>query len=214
MVFSIQKISGGMFMNNYKAIKQLTKRIIDKQKKRDSSEYEKTDRKDDEDDYKENYAKTRLNKTLSFLHMTKPQEYNQIFIDITYIIALYYDINNELSTIRTLNHIIKEKYGKLDADKLASFFMPFYKTENWKILKKTTEKPTKNEENFEKFLQEHEKTLALFIKLWDLNIKCYQTDLKQLCTSFYNHKDLPSKEKYQKIIDAYEKNEIKTTVKT
>lgn len=50
-------------MNNYKAIKQLTKRIIDKQKKRDSSEYEKTDRKDDEDDYKENYAKTRLNKT-------------------------------------------------------------------------------------------------------------------------------------------------------
>lgn len=80
--------------------------------------------------------------------------------------------------------------------------MSFYNIENWKILKNTTKDEANN---YKELLHEHAETLALFIKLWELNIKYYQTDLKLLCTSFNNHNDLPSKEKYQEMPNAYEK---------
>lgn len=208
-----QKILGGKIMKvtkritRYKIITDVSKRIITEKEKLGLITYngynhKKQERKDNKDKYKENKAKERFNKSLKFLHMTYQKTYTPIFTDITYIIALYYDIGNNSDWKCTLNRIINENYINLDANELASFFMPFYEMENWNILKNTNETET---QNLKEFLHRHEKTFKLFIELWKLDIKCYKRDLGLLCSSFYNHNDLPSKEKYQKILDAYEK---------
>lgn len=192
-------------------ITQVSERMIDKKAKTGlvTYNYKKEEIKDAKNidifDYAENYAKDRFNKSLKFLHMdnetSKSKTYKPVLSNITYIIALPYDIENDSNWICTLNRIIKENYEKIDANELASFFIPFYHTENWDILKNTNETET---QNFKDFLHRHKETLNLFIELWKLDIKCYQTDLKELCTSFYSHEDLPSKAKYQKMLDAYE----------
>lgn len=154
--------------------------------------------------YKANVKCTRLIKTTNFLSLpnNKEETYNPIIVDITYIISTFYDLYTEQNLTYTLKKLIKKNYDKLDANELASFFMPFYDTENWNILNSADKVETKK---FKDFLHEHEETLNLFIKLWKLDIKCYKTDLKLLCTSFYNHNDLPSKEKYQKLLNTYER---------
>lgn len=199
-------------------ITQVSERIITKKEKTGLVTYDYENENEIKDtknidiaDYTENNAKDRFNKSLKFLQIdnktskskTREQKtYRPIFTDITYIIALHYDIENDSNLICTLNRIIKKNYKKLDVNQLASFFMPFYEMENWNILKNTNETET---QNLKEFLHRHEKTFKLFIELWKLDIKCYKRDLGLLCSSFYNHNDLPSKEKYQKILDAYEK---------
>lgn len=154
--------------------------------------------------YKANVKCTRFIKTTDFLSLpnNKEETYNPIIVDITYIISTFYDLCTEQNLTYTLRKLIKENYDNLDANELASFFMPFYDTKNWDILNSADKIETKK---FNDFLVEHKKTLNLFTELWRLNIKCFPSDLKLLCTSFYNHNDLPSKEKYQEMLNTYEK---------
>lgn len=204
------KVNGRI--TRYKIITDVSEKIITEKEKLGLVTYngyndKKQERKDNKDRYKENKAKERFNKSLKFLHMTYQKTYTPIFTDITYIIALYYDIGNNSDWKCTLNRIINENYENLDANQLASFFMPFYEMENWNILKNTNETET---QNLKEFLHRHEKTFKLFIELWKLDIKCYKRDLGLLCSSFYNNNDLPPKEKYQKILDAYKSLKNKT----
>lgn len=214
------KIKGGIFMdtNNQvsrqQIIKQVAKRIIEEQEElRIEKKYEgytqeeiKATKDYEIGEYIDNHGKEKFNKTLDFLHMTKQKKYLPIFSDIAYIIALSYIIykkpEQKRSYQNTLKNLINENYEKIDADQLASFFKPFYKKRNWNTLNSTDKIETKK---YNDFLHEHKKTLHLFTELQKLNIKCYQSDLKLLCTSFYNHNDLPSKAKYQKMLNAYEK---------
>lgn len=214
------KIKGGIFMDTdnqiirQQIIEQVAKRIIEEQeelrieKKYDGYTQEELEnaKECDIEYYKENHGREKFNKTLDFLHMTKQKIYLPIFSDITYIIALSYIIYKKPKQRRsfqnTLKKLINENYDNIDANQLAFFFMPFYDTKNWDILNSADKIETKK---FNDFLIEHKKTLNLFIKLLKLDIKCYKTDLKLLCTSFYNHNDLPSKEKYQEMLNAYEK---------
>lgn len=214
------KNKGGIFMDTdnqiirQQIIEQVAKRIIEIQEElRIEKKYDGYTQKElenakecDIEDYKENHGREKFNKALNLLHMTKQKKYLPIFSDITYIIALSYNIYKKPEPRRsfqnTLKNLINENYQKIDANELASFFMPFYDTKNWDTLNSADKIEKKK---FNDFLREHKETLNLFIELWKLNIRCYPSDLKLLCTSFYNHNDLPPKERYQKLLDAYEK---------
>lgn len=175
-------------------ITQVSERIITKKEKTGLVTYDYENENEIKDtknidiaDYTENNAKDRFNKSLKFLQIdnktskskTREQKtYRPIFTDITYIIALHYDIENDSNLICTLNRIIKKNYKKLDANQLASFFMPFYDRENWEYLD-------------EEFLKKHEETYSRFLELQKHDPQSCLSDIKQFCIAFYNHEELP-----------------------
>lgn len=189
-------------MKRREIITEVAKRIVKERINQNKAIY--NDKEFETSYYKANVKDTRFIKTINLLSLPNNmgETYKPIIVDIIYIISTFYDLCTIQDLTPTLRKLIKEKYDNLDANELASFFMPFYEMENWDILKKANKTETKK---FKDFLNEHKETLNLYLELWELSIKCYKTDLKLLCTSFYNHNDLPSKEKYKKMLAAYEK---------
>lgn len=130
------------------------------------------------------------------LHMPKPKagvRYGIHIIDIAYIISLIYD-DEYYQKIKEpfKNKIIKGQEATLEADELASIFLPFYETDNWVY-------PDKE------FLNKHEKAFHRFLELQKYSPQSCLSDIRQFCTAFYNHEELPPIEKYDELIQIHKK---------
>lgn len=131
-----------------------------------------------------------------FLHMPKPIKgvrYEPHIIDIAYILSLIYDDEDYQKTREIIkNKIITGMENTLEANELASIFLPFYDRENWDY-------------SDEEFLAKHQKIFQRFLELQKYDSQSCLSDVRQFCIALYNHEKLPPIEKYDELIEIHKK---------